>query len=152
MTWSLVLGVPGSLALLQGHLGFLLAASAPAVIFLLSVPGNRLRAVTWVAIGGLVVLAASWTLLLPFALVTAAYPTYVVWRRQRSAIRWAVAGVVAVTVGAVSLFLLPLVASPALQDLVRDGTVPKVWLPSLVVLLRGAARAAARVSSTGAAT
>ena len=85
VTWSLVLGVPGSLALLQGHLGFLLAASAPAVIFLLSVPGNRLRAVTWVAIGGLVVLAASWTLLLPFALVTAAYPTYVVWRRQRSA-------------------------------------------------------------------
>jgi hypothetical protein len=135
VTWSLVLGVPGSLALLQGHLGFLLAASAPAVIFLLSVPGNRLRAVIWVAIGGLVVLAASWTLLLPFALVTAAYPTYVVWRRQRSHVRWAVVGVAAVTVGAVSVFLLPLVASPALQDLVRDGTVPKVWLPLLIVLL-----------------
>lgn len=135
VTWSLVLGVPGSLALLQGHLGFLLAASAPAVIFLLSVPGNRLRAVVWVAIGGLVVLAASWTLLLPFALVTAAYPTYVVWRRQRSGIRWAVVAVAAFTVGAVSLFLLPLVASPALQDLVRDGTVPKVWLPLLVALV-----------------
>ena len=86
-------------------------------------------------IGDLVVLAASWTLLLPFALVAASYPTYIVWRRQRSAIRWAVVGVAAATVGAVSLFLLPLVASTALQDLVRDGTVPKVWLPLLVVLL-----------------
>lgn len=135
VTWSLVLGVPGCLALLQGHLGFLLAASAPAVIFLLSVPGHRLRPVTWVAMSGLVVLAASWTLLLPYALVSIAYPVHQVWRRQRSVVRWAVAGTVAAVGCAVALFLLPLVASPALQDLVRDGTVPKVWLPLLVALL-----------------
>jgi hypothetical protein len=135
VTWSLVLGIPGSLILVQGHLGFLLAACAPAVIFLLSVPQNKPRPVIWVCIGGLVVLAASWTLLLPFAGAAVAYPAYVVWRGQRAGVRWAAAALLAAVAIAVAGFLLPLVASSALQDLVSDGTVAKVRLPFLILLL-----------------
>ena len=89
VTWSLVLGVPGSLALIQGHLGFLLAASAPAVIFLLSVPGQATgtshlgrdrrsgRARRFLDA------AAS-----PCSGHCGPYPTYVVWRGAIG-IRWA---------------------------------------------------------------
>ena len=135
LTWSLVLGVPGSLNLIQGHLGFLLAACAPAVIFLLSVSGDRVTPLVLATIAGLVVLAASWTLLLPFALVAAGYPTFMVWRRQRWAVRWAVVALTLAIGAAVSLFLVPLAASAAIQDLVRDGTIPRVRLPVMVPLL-----------------
>jgi hypothetical protein len=138
VTWSLVLAVPGALNLLQGHLSFLLAACAPVVIFLLAHSPRRLTPTAFVAMCGLVVVTASWMLLLPLA-AAALVPTLVnAWRGQGTLWRWAGAAVAAVgAVMAIVLFVLPWLSGVGLQAVVRDGTVPRVGLPTMAVVLTG---------------
>ncbi len=134
IVWSLVLGIPGGLNLVQGHLPFLVAAWVITVAVLLTVTADRVTVLSVVAVLGLVLTATSWTLLLPFAAVAAAYPVVVLWRRQRAGVRWVVAlafGLVAL--GAAAL-VVPLAASSAIRDLTRDGTVSRVS-PIVLVLL-----------------
>ena len=71
--------MPGGPNLLQGHLNFLLAALAPAVILLLTMTSEPPRLTEWVAVCGLVVVAAAWMLVLPLALVA----TWAAWQRVR---------------------------------------------------------------------
>ncbi len=138
IVWSLVLGVPGAINLIQGHLSFLLAASAPVVLFLLLVAPRRLRPVDLVASCALVILSASWVLLLPLAAAAAAPVLLLLWERLTPAVRWIAAGAAAATgVAAFALFVLPWLNSAGLEALTRDGTVPKVALPVIVLLLLG---------------
>jgi hypothetical protein len=66
---SLVVAVPGGLNLMQGHLSFLLAALAPALIYLLAVSDEAPSIAEFAAVAGLVVIAGSWMLVLPIALI-----------------------------------------------------------------------------------
>lgn len=68
---SLVLGVPGAQSLFQGHVTFIVAAVAAAAIVPLSPGVESHRPVVFVAICGLLVVAASWMLLFPLALAAA---------------------------------------------------------------------------------
>ncbi len=68
---SLLVAVPGGLNLLQGHLSFLFAAVAPPLIYLLSRSKEASTLPEVAAISGLLVLAASWMLVLPMAMVAA---------------------------------------------------------------------------------
>ena len=137
VAWSLLLGVPGSLNLIQGHLSFLLAASAPAVMFLLVVTG-RFGAAVVVALIGLVLVTASWLLLLPLAAAALVAPAVRTWSRQRVSVRWVLlAAFAAGGAGAFVLFVLPWVTGAGVAAVLRDGTVPRVGLPTTLVLLVG---------------
>ncbi len=130
--------MPGALNLIQGHLSFLLAACAPVVIFLLARAPGRLSPTVLVAMYGLVLVTASWMLLLPLAAAALLPPTVATWRRQADAVRWATLALsVAGTAAAVALFVFPWLFGAGLQAVVRDGAVPRVGLPTLVPLLVG---------------
>jgi hypothetical protein len=135
---SLLLGVPGGLGLLQGHLSFLVAASAPLVMFLLGWAQPRPGVGLFVVLGGLVLVTASWMLLLPLAGAALLPPVVAVWRRQHAVVRWgALAGVAVAATGAFVLFVLGPLTTGGLYALLRDGTVPEVWLPAMLALLVG---------------
>lgn len=138
VTWSLLLGVPGALNLIQGHLSFLLAASAPVVVFLLGRASRSHTPVVFVAMCGLVIVSASWMLLLPLAGAAILPPMLVLWRRQGTAVRWAALVLAAAgTAVAVGRFVFPWLFGAGLQAVVRDGTVPRVGLPTMTALLLG---------------
>lgn len=136
--WSLVLGVPGAVNLLQGHLSFLLAATAPLVMLLLAAGSARPGVGLFVVLGGLVLVTASWLLLLPMAAAALVAPGLTVWRRQRPAVRWGALGAGALaSLAAFAGFVLPWLAGSGLAAVVRDGTVPRVGLPTMLPVLLG---------------
>jgi len=138
VTFSLLLGVPGALNLIQGHLSFLIAACAPLVMFLLAFPEARPGVGLFMVLGGLVLVTASLSLLLPMAAAALVPPVLAVWRRQGPAVRWSTLGVVAlVAAGAFVLFILGPLTHGGLAAVLRDGTVPRVGLPTMVSVLVG---------------
>ena len=133
---SLLLGVPGALNLLQGHLSFLVAASAPLVMFLLAFGRRRPGIGLFVVLGGLVLVTASWLLLLPMAAAALLPPVIAVWRRQHAVVRWgALAGVGIAGAAAFVLFVLYPLTHGGAQALLRDGTIPEVRLVVMLGLL-----------------
>jgi hypothetical protein len=133
---SMLLGVPGALNLLQGHLSFLVAASAPLVMFLLAFGRRRPGIGLFVVLGGLVLVTASWLLLLPMAAAALLPPVIAVWRRQHALVRWgALAGVGIAGAAAFVLFVLYPLTHGGAQALLRDGTIPEVRLVVMLGLL-----------------
>jgi hypothetical protein len=134
--WSLVIAVPGGPNLLQGHLNFLLAALAPAVILLLTMTSEPPRLSEWVAVCGLVVVAAAWMLVLPLALVAA----WAAWQRVRRiggrGPQAAVVLVAAVAAGISVFHALTSLGSPAVEHVTSDGPVVAVspWLTWVVLV------------------
>ena len=135
---GLWLGVPGAVNLIQGHLSFLLAATAPAVVLLLLAPASeRLRPLTLAAVAGLVLVAASWMLLLPLAATAVLAPFAGLWRRPSTSVRWAVVAVGAALAVAAFLFVRPWLGAIGLQAVLTDGTIPRLHLWALVAVLVG---------------
>lgn len=146
--FSLLLGVPGALNLIQGHLSFLIAACAPLVMFLLALPHPRPGPGLFVVLGGLVLVAASWMLLLPMAGAALLPPVIAVWRRQRATVRWlTLAGVGIVVAAAFGLFVLGPLTNSGFAAVLRDGTVPRVTLPVMLTLLAGSVALVAALSA-----
>ena len=139
VTWSLLLGVPGALNLIQGHLSFLLAACAPVVIFLLgrslATPhADRVRRDVRAGDRHRVVDAA--------ASARRRRPSCRrCWRSgsgKGRPVRWAtLASPLPARSVAVSRFVFPWLFGAGLQAVVRDGTVPRVGLPTMTALLLG---------------
>ncbi|NHA69162.1 hypothetical protein [Phycicoccus flavus] len=136
---SLLLGVPGGINLLQGHLSFLVAACAPLVMFLLATGRSRPGVGLFVVLGGLVLATAAWLLLLPMAGAALLVPVVAVWRRQSALVRWGtLAGMALALVLAFLLFVRgPLLTGGGFSAVLRDGTVPRVGLPTSVPVLLG---------------
>ncbi len=135
---GLWLGVPGAVNLIQGHLSFLLAATAPAVVLLLLAPvSERLRPVTLAAVAGSLLVAASWMLLLPLAATAVLAPFAGLWRRPSASVRRAVLAVGGAIAVAAFLFVRPWLGAIGLQAVLTDGTIPRLHLWALVVLLVG---------------
>ena len=136
--WSLVIAVPGGPNLLQGHLNFLLAALSPAVILLLTMTSERPRLIEWVAVCGLVVVAAAWMLVLPLALVAA----WAAWKRVRGiggiGTETAVLVVAAVAAGVSVFHAMTSLGSPAAEHVTSDGPVVSVSPMFAWVVLVGA--------------
>ena len=138
VVWSLWLGVPGALNLVQGHTSFLAASTGPAVLFLLLVAARRrLGPATLVAAAAMVLLAASWMLLVPLAAAAGGGPLLALWGRLGRAVRRAVLGVGALGTLFALLLLRPFLSGAGLVAVLQDGTVPRVHLVLLVVVLVG---------------
>lgn len=138
VVFSLMLGVPGALNLIQGHLSFLVAACAPLVMFLLTYgqrhPGPGLFAI----LGGLVLVTAAWMLLLPLAAAAVLPPLIAVWRRQTAVVKWCTfGGFGLLCIATVPLFVLGPLTHGAFAALLHDGTVPRVGLPTMLIVLIG---------------
>ncbi|WP_377643907.1 hypothetical protein [Oryzobacter terrae] len=135
---GLWLGVPGAVNLIQGHLSFLLAATAPAVVLLLLAPvSHRLRPLTLAAVAGLLLVAASWMLLLPLAATAVLAPFAGLWRRPPPVLRRAGLAVGAALAVAAFLFVRPWLGAVGLQAVLTDGTIPRLHLWALVAVLVG---------------
>ena len=86
---------------------------------------------------GLVLVTASWLLLLPLAAAALPPPTVAMWRRQNAPPLGEPGLSAAGTAAAVALFVFPWLFGAGLRAVVRDGAVPRVGLPTLVPLLVG---------------
>lgn len=134
--WSLVIAVPGGPNLLQGHLNFLLAALAPVAILLLTMTSEPPRVTEWVAVCGLVVIAAAWMLVLPLAIVS----TWGAWQRARRiggrSARTVVVGAAMMAAAISGFHVLTSLGSPAAEHVTSDGPVVSVspWLTWVVLV------------------
>lgn len=135
---SLVLGVPGALNLMQGHLSFLLATLSAPVIHLLVRGRPSLAAHELAAILGLVVVAASWMLVLPLACVAAGPHVWSAWRAARGLRKVGLACGVAATAVVSSLMIWQSVKESPTEHVVMDGPVAAVGVAATVVVLLGA--------------
>ncbi|GAA2018588.1 hypothetical protein GCM10009740_03080 [Terrabacter terrae] len=131
VVFSLLVGVPGPINLIQGHLSFLVAACAPLVMFLLAYPKERVGPGLLLVLAGLVLVTASWFLLLPMA-AAALLPTLIeIWRRQKGLVRWLTLGILGVTAGAiVPLFVIGPLSHGAFAALLNDGAIARIGLPT----------------------
>lgn len=135
---GLLLGVPGGVNLLQGHLSFLLAACAPAVMLLLASTATRPGIGLFVVLGALVLVAGSWLFLLPTAGAALVVPLLQVWRRQNLVTRWAsLAGAAGAFLVAFVVFVSGRVNRGGFDAVLRDGTIPRLSLPVIALVLAG---------------
>lgn len=138
VVFSLMVGVPGPINLVQGHLSFLVAACAPLLMFLLISPQGRVGPGLLLVLAGLILVTASWFLLLPMAAGALLPPLIAIWLVKKGAVRWFTLGALGLTaVASVPLFLIKPLSHGAFAALLNDGEIARVGLPTMGLVMAG---------------
>lgn len=138
IVFSLVVGVPGVLSLIYGHLSFLVATCAPLLIFLLALPLRHPRVGLYIVLFGLLAVSASWAPLLPLSAAALTGPLLPIWRRLSTAQRSLFSGGLALaTAGALAALVTKASLRDAFSAILRDGAVPRVGLPTMAAVFAG---------------
>ena len=135
LVWSLLGGVPGAVNLLQGHLSFLLAAASPAVILFLLLGRLRLTLATAAAVLGLIIVSASWLLVLPMAFVATLPRLRASWRGMGGTKLLALLAAAAAAVVASALLVSQSLGPAPITHVVLDGPVAAVGLEATVLVV-----------------